>query len=231
MKHKFTIYAMGQDTVTAEFDGVKPIQLKRIAAQLKRFFDREVDVLALNQSLTLFEKNCAALLDELHTFLSTLELEEVLKPKCWELPVKYDGIDLDVLSEKLKKTPEEIIALHQSQTYTIEGFGFLPGFFYIGSLPEALQIPRKSTPALRVPKRSIAIAGTQTGIYPIESSGGWYVLGELAFDLFDPDEEPPVAMDIGDEVRFKAIDSAEFEQMRAQNLKGIQLQERLLCSR
>lgn len=103
MKHKFTIYAMGQDTVTAEFDGVKPIQLKRIAAQLKRFFDREVDVLALNQSLTLFEKNCAALLDELHTFLSTLELEEVLKPKCWELPVKYDGIDLDVLSEKLKR--------------------------------------------------------------------------------------------------------------------------------
>jgi len=231
MKHKFNIYAMGQDTVTVEFDGVKPIQLKRIASHLKRFFDREIDVLALNQSLTLFEKNCTARLDELHTFLSTLEVEEVLTSKCWELPVKYEGIDLDILAEKLKMTTEELIALHQSRTYTIEGFGFLPGFFYIGSLPKALQIPRKSTPALRVPKRSVAIAGTQTGIYPIESSGGWYVLGELPFDLFDPNEQPPVVVDIGDEVRFKAIGSAEFEQMRAQHLKGIQLQERLLCSR
>lgn len=231
MKHKFTIYAMGQDSLTVELDGVKPIELKRIASHLKRFFDTEIDVLALNQSLTLFEKNCATRLDEVHSFLASLEIEKALMPNCWEFPVMYNGHDLDALAEKLKKTPEELIALHQSCTYTIEGFGFLPGFFYIGSLPKALQIPRKSTPALRVPKRSVAIAGTQTGIYPIESSGGWYVLGELAFDLFDPDVQPPVFVDVGDEVRFKAISSDEFELLREQQLKGAQLQERLLCSK
>jgi KipI family sensor histidine kinase inhibitor len=231
MKHKFTIYAMGQDSLTVELDGVKPIELKRIASHLKRFFNTEIDVLALNQSLTLFEKNCATRLDEVYSFLSTLEIEEALAPKCWELPVLYNGVDLDALAEKLEKTPEELIVLHQSQTYTVEGFGFLPGFFYVGSLSKALQIPRKSTPALRVPKRSVAIAGTQTGIYPIESSGGWYVIGELAFDLFNPDVQPPVFVDIGDEVCFKAISSDEFELLRAQQLKGAQLQERLLCSK
>jgi KipI family sensor histidine kinase inhibitor len=231
MKHKFTIYAMGQDSLTVELDGVRPIELKCIASHLKHFFDTDIDVLALNQSLTLFEKNCATRLDELHSFLETLEIEEALTPKRWELPVHYNGHDLEALAEKLKKTPEDLIELHQSHTYTIEGFGFLPGFFYIGSLPKALQIPRKSTPTLRVPKRSVAIAGTQTGIYPIESSGGWYVLGELAFDLFDPDVQPPVFVDVGDEVRFKAISSDEFELLRAQHLKGAQLQERLLCSK
>lgn len=229
MKHKFTIYAMGQDALTVELNGIKPIELRRIASHLKQFFNTDIDVLALNQSLTLFEKNCATRLDELHLFLSTLEIEEALAPKCWELPVHYNGHDLDALAATLKKTPEELIALHQSQTYTIEGFGFLPGFFYIGPLPKALQIPRKSTPALRVPKRSVAIAGTQTGIYPIESSGGWYVLGELAFDLFDPNVTPPVFVDIGDQVRFKAISSDAFELLRTQHVKGAQLQERLLC--
>jgi KipI family sensor histidine kinase inhibitor len=222
---------MGQDSLTIELDGVKPIELKRIASHLKQVFDTEIDVLALNQSLTLFEKNCATRLDEVHSFLSTLEIEEALTPKRWELPVHYNGHDLEALAEKLKKTQEDLIGLHQSHTYTIEGFGFLPGFFYIGSLPKALQIPRKSTPTLRVPKRSVAIAGTQTGIYPIESSGGWYVLGELAFDLFDPDVQPPVFVDVGDEVRFKAISSDKFELLRAQHLKGAQLQERLLCSK
>ena len=231
MKHKFTIYAMGQDSLTVELDGIKPIELKCIASHLKHFFDTDIDVLALNQSLTLFEKNCATRLDELHSFLATLEIEEALTPKRWELPVHYNGHDLEALAEKLKKTPEDLIELHQSHTYTIEGFGFLPGFFYIGSLPMALQSPRKSTPALRVPKRSVAIAGTQTGIYPIESSGGWYVLGELAFDLFDPDVQPPVFVDVGDEVRFKAISSDKFELLRGQHLKGAQLQERLLCSK
>jgi KipI family sensor histidine kinase inhibitor len=231
MKHKFTIYAMGQDSLTVELDGIKPIELKCIASHLKHFFDTDIDVLALNQSLTLFEKNCATRLDELHSFLATLEIEEALTPKRWELPVHYNGHDLEALAEKLKKTPEDLIELHQSHTYTIEGFGFLPGFFYIGSLPKALQIPRKSTPTLRVPKRSVAIAGTQTGIYPIESSGGWYVLGELAFDLFDPDVQPPVFVDVGDEVRFKAISSDKFELLRGQHLKGAQLQERLLCSK
>ena len=222
---------MGQDSLTVELDGIKPIELKCIASHLKHFFDTDIDVLALNQSLTLFEKNCATRLDELHSFLATLEIEEALTPKRWELPVHYNGHDLEALAEKLKKTPEDLIELHQSHTYTIEGFGFLPGFFYIGSLPKALQIPRKSTPTLRVPKRSVAIAGTQTGIYPIESSGGWYVLGELAFDLFDPDVQPPVFVDVGDEVRFKAISSDKFELLRAQHLKGAQLQERLLCSK
>ena len=231
MKHKFTIYAMGQDSLTVELDGIKPIELKCIASHLKHFFDTDIDVLALHQSLTLFEKNCATRLDELHSFLATLEIEEALTPKRWELPVHYNGHDLEALAEKLKKTPEDLIGLHQSCTYTIEGFGFLPGFFYIGSLPKALQIPRKSTPTLRVPKRSVAIAGTQTGIYPIESSGGWYILGELAFDLFDPNVQPPVFVDIGDEACFKAISSDEFELLRAQQLKGSQLQERLLCSK
>jgi KipI family sensor histidine kinase inhibitor len=231
MKHKFTIYAMGQDSLTVELDGIKPIELKCIASHLKHFFDTDIDVLALNQSLTLFEKNCATRLDELISFLATLEIEEALTPKRWELPVHYNGHDLEALAEKLKKTPEDLIELHQSHTYTIEGFGFLPGFFYIGSLPKALQIPRKSTPTLRVPKRSVAIAGTQTGIYPIVSSGGWYVLGELAFDLFDPDVQPPVFVDVGDEVRFKAISSDKFELLRGQHLKGAQLQERLLCSK
>ena len=95
--------------------------------------------------------------------------------------------------------------------------GFMPGFPYLGILPKALDSPRKKTPRLRVPAGSVALAGLQTGIYPIESPGGWQIIGRTPYKIFDPTRETPFLLQAGDEVRFEAIDGNKFEQISKQN--------------
>lgn len=120
----------------------------------------------------------------------------------FEIPVRYGGADLPKIAERLQLAEKEVIRLHSETIYTVFMVGFLPGFPYLGPLPEALCLPRRVTPRLRVPAGSVAIAGAQTGIYPQASPGGWHLLGHTDYPLFDPSQNPPARLQPGMRVRF-----------------------------
>jgi len=136
------------------------------------------------------------------------------EPKLISIPVVYGGIygpDLEGVAKYLQSSPEEVIRLHCSQPYLIYMIGFMPGYPYMGELPQALVIPRLKTPRLIVPKGSVAIAQRQTGIYSMESPGGWQILGRTPVELFDPEKDPPALLQMGDFVQFYPVTEKEFE--------------------
>lgn len=124
-----------------------------------------------------------------------------------EIPVNYGGSlgeDLVAVAEYHQTTPREIIRRHTEPTYTVFMMGFQPGFPYLGGLPENLHTPRHKTPRMRVPAGSVGIGGSQTGVYPFASPGGWQLLGRTSIPLFDLNRENPVLLSAGDQVRFVA---------------------------
>ncbi|GAA0881294.1 hypothetical protein GCM10009119_42640 [Algoriphagus jejuensis] len=139
-----------------------------------------------------------------------------LSSKIWELPVCYDpkyGRDLGSLAVQHRLTANELIQLHSSVTYRLHFFGFLPGFMYLNGLSEQLHTPRKPVPDRNVDAGSVAIGGAQTGIYPMESPGGWHLIGRCPVKLFDPEKNPPVWAEPGDRIKFEPIGLDEMEQL------------------
>jgi len=136
----------------------------------------------------------------------------------WVIPVLYDGADLDEVSQRLNLTKDNVIAVHSGDDYDVFAIGFLPGFPYAGYLPPALSgLPRHETPRIRVPAGSVAIAGRQTGIYPVESPGGWHLLGRTPLCIADLDEAYfPIRS--GDRIQFQPIPPGEFEARRHERL-------------
>lgn len=127
--------------------------------------------------------------------------------KLIEIPVHYGGEfgeDLFDVATHHNTTAEEIIHRHTSATYTVFMMGFQPGFPYLGGLPENLHTPRRNVPRTRVPTGSVGIGGSQTGVYPFTSPGGWQLLGRTEMLLFDIQQNPPVLLQAGDQVRFVA---------------------------
>lgn len=133
-----------------------------------------------------------------------------------EIPVCYDdeyGIDLQELSQQLKLKKEEIIQLHHSQTYKVFMIGFTPGFPYMGILNEQLFTKRKQQPRTSLPPGSVAIAGNQTGIYPLSTPGGWNIIGRTALKLFDKENNNPFLLNAGDTVKFSPVSGKEFKEL------------------
>lgn len=143
--------------------------------------------------------------DFLREKISQVEETAPRKPKQVEVPVRYGGeygIDLETVARHLHLQAEDVISIHTQRTYTVFMMGFTPGFPYMGKLDDALVMPRLETPRTRVPAGTVAIAGSQTGIYPIASPGGWKLIGWTPLQLFDPRSETPFLFSPGDEVKF-----------------------------
>lgn len=124
-----------------------------------------------------------------------------------EIPVSFapgDALDLESLADAKGLSAEEVIKIFTAQTYRVFMLGFLPGFSYMGEVDERIAMDRKSTPRTRVPKGSVGIAGRQTGIYSLESPGGWQIIGRTDLEMFLPGEERPSRLKAGDTVRFIA---------------------------
>jgi inhibitor of KinA len=155
-----------------------------------------------------------------HSWLSDLSAQVsdtsfATEGKQISIPVCYDpslGTDLPWVSSHLNLSLEEIISLHTSISYRVHMIGFIPGFPYMGTLPEQLEVPRKQTPSLKIPMGSVAIAGKQTGIYPAEVPGGWQVIGRTPLKMFDPSKSPCSFLNVGDIVEFKPITLETFNQ-------------------
>ncbi len=125
-----------------------------------------------------------------------------------EIPVVYggsDGPDLGDIAHAAGLSEAEVVALHTSRPMPVLMIGFMPGYPYIGELPEPLRLPRRTEPRVAVPAGSVAIANDQTGIYPSRSPGGWHIIGRTEVRLFDPLREPPALLQAGDDVRFVAL--------------------------
>ncbi len=127
------------------------------------------------------------------------------QPRTVEIPVRYGGEfgpDLGDVAAHCGLSPEEVIALHSGTDYLVYFLGFSPGFPYLGGMPQQIAAPRLGTPRRQVPAGSVAIGGSQTGVYPVASPGGWRIIGRTPLKLFDPAQDPPALLRMGDHVRF-----------------------------
>ena len=134
----------------------------------------------------------------------------------WEIPVCYDasfGIDLEEIANKKKCSVADIIRLHTETDYLVYFIGFQPGFLYLGGLHQNLHVPRKSNPRVRVDKGSVGIGGTQTGVYPQNSSGGWNIIGKSPLNFFNMKATNPCFVKPGDRIQFVAVDLHTFYQI------------------
>jgi inhibitor of KinA len=133
-----------------------------------------------------------------------------------EIPVCYGGEfgpDLEQVASHTGLTTAEVIERHSTAAYRVHLLGFLPGFPYLGGLDPRLATPRRDTPRTAVPAGSVGIGGAQTGVYPLESPGGWQLIGRSPVVLFDPMRSPPTLLAPGDLVRFRAIDRREYDSL------------------
>jgi 5-oxoprolinase (ATP-hydrolysing) subunit B len=122
-----------------------------------------------------------------------------------DVPVFYggeDGVDLEDFARAKSLSVDEVVALHTAPLYSVAAVGAMPGFVYLSGLDPSLAAPRLSNPRQGVPKGSVIIGGTQTGIMPITAPSGWHILGRTPLDLFDPVRERPALFKPGDRIRF-----------------------------
>ncbi|MGH7412511.1 MAG: 5-oxoprolinase subunit PxpB [Candidatus Methylomirabilis sp.] len=132
-----------------------------------------------------------------------------------EIPTVYGGEhgpDLEFVARHTGLSQDEVIRLHTEPLYHVYMLGFTAGFAYLGGLPERLTVPRLPTPRLKVPAGSVGIGGTQTGVYPLESPGGWRIIGCTSLRLFDASRRPPTPIQPGDKVRFVRRDEEGYHQ-------------------
>lgn len=135
-----------------------------------------------------------------------------------ELPCCYDrglGLDLEAAAVRLGLAVDELVGLHAGAAYLVYFLGFTPGLPYMTGMPERIQLPRLESPRVRVPAGSVGIGGIQCCIYPVESPGGYWILGRTPLRLYDPDGPEPILLRPGDQVTFRPIDRAEFERVAA----------------
>lgn len=135
-------------------------------------------------------------------------------PRTIEIPVCYGGDhgpDLEYVARHNGLSAEEVIAIHTGASYTVHMIGFAPGFPYLGGMSEKIAAPRKVSPRVTIPERSVGIAGNQTGVYPISTPGGWQLIGRTPTRLFLPDHEIPSLLSAGDTVVFRQITADEYQ--------------------
>ncbi len=134
-----------------------------------------------------------------------------------EIPVCYDpefAPDLDDVARHAQISREEAVDLHSAAGYRVACIGFVPGFPFLAGLPKKLATPRRSTPRKEIAPGSVGIGGTQTGIYPLRSPGGWNLIGRTPLKLFDPAKNPPALLHAGDRVRFRSMTREEFDSLK-----------------
>jgi KipI family sensor histidine kinase inhibitor len=183
---------------------------------LENHADRVLEIrIGFNTLSLLFEKNINKIeWANLWNTLQGLKIEQTkLSANKWKIPVCYGGkfgYDLENLSREKDISEKDLIQLHQAKAYRLHFYGFLPGFMYLGGLDPRLESPRKSIPDRSIPRGSVAIGGNQTGIYPMESPGGWHVIGRTPLRLFDGESKKQVIPKQGDFIVFDAIGEADF---------------------
>lgn len=229
---KAKILTAGDSSLLIQFDSIiDPAVNARIAATVQLMREQQiegvVDIIPAFCSLLINYDPRVISYDEMKTRMEKILSVEVAagerRKKIYEIPVCYGGEygpDLNTIAEHAGLTPVEVIDIHTSADYLIYMLGFLPGFTYLGGLDERIHTPRLANPRVRIPAGSVGIGGSQTGIYPMDSPGGWQLMGMTPVKTYDPNREIPILVEAGDYIRFVAVDEQEYEKIRAQVARG-----------
>jgi inhibitor of KinA len=231
MNENLKIFPLGDRAITIEFGNRISSELNDRVLSLTHFFTQNpfsgmTEIVPAYGSLTVFYDvyevrksfpDYSTVFDAVKGIIETaLRNATVLNKRevrLIRIPVCFDAefaIDLEFVARENKLSPEAMIEIFVNKTYRVFLLGFLPGFAYMGEVEEQIATPRKAAPRVRVPEGSVGIAGRQTGIYSLESPGGWQIIGRTPIRLFDPQNEPPTFLQAGDEVRFYEIDKNAF---------------------
>ncbi|ACB84728.1 5-oxoprolinase subunit PxpB [Natranaerobius thermophilus] len=146
-----------------------------------------------------------------------LEEKEIPEPKTLNIPVVYGGEygpDLEYVAEYNNLTSDQVIEIHHTTTYLIYMLGFVPGFTYLGGMSEKIATPRLKDPRAKIPEGSVGIAGSQTGVYPLESPGGWQLIGRTPLKFYDPNKEDPFLPKPGYHLKFYPITEDEYREFK-----------------
>ncbi len=228
----FTIYALSEYAITVAFDDKIDPDILRHISKLNTLLQRRpfdgfrttvpaystlsifFDPIKVMQSPHLDGINC---FERLSNYLAKVKDDaiatEIPETAAISIPVCYGGAfgpDLDEVARLHGIAAQEVIDMHCAATYQVYLIGFTPGFAYLGGMSEALATARKSTPRNAVPTGSVGIAGKQTGIYGLETPGGWQLIGRTPMELFNPNRTPPTWLKAGDRVVFKPIEHHQF---------------------
>ncbi len=222
---QYQLEVAGVDSLLIRFDlpsDHAAVTVASCAAQLRQSFGTAVvDIIPAYASLLiiydLMQLDDQTLRQRLQQILEHFKPDpQVVSGKPVQIPVCYEAEfapDLATLATQLKLSEARIIELHCAGEYKVQAVGFAPGFAYLGSLPQALRVPRKATPRTDVPAGAVAIAEHQTAVYPQVSPGGWWLIGRCPLVLFDTQAEPPGLLAVGDRVRFEPISAADFKRL------------------
>jgi len=228
----YSVFPLGDSALTIDFGNIinEDINQKvlRIFHHLKSLADETIiDLVPAYSSLTIYYDVASFNSPEQTTFETMADRLEKLfskaanineqKTNFFEIPVCYSkkfAIDIEYLSEQNKIPVEEIIHIHTSKIYKVYMLGFLPGFTYMGEVDDLIAIERKPVP-VKLFAGAVGIAGKQTGIYPMESPGGWQIIGRTPVKVFNKEDCYPVLFQPGDEVKFYTITEHEFENYQA----------------
>lgn len=142
-------------------------------------------------------------------------------PRIIEIPVCYDpsfALDIHNITEHHHISIDKVIELHCSKSYQVYSLGFIPGFAFLGYVDDQIAMPRQATPRACVPQGSVGIAGKQTGVYPIDSPGGWQIIGRTPLELYNPNKNLFSLFSISDRVQFYPISLSTFKKELAYEL-------------
>lgn len=233
-KADYQLYPLGDAAVVLQFgDTIDQQTLQKISSLatyiLKKPFTGFIELVPAYTTLTVYynpwilsEKGQHNPYQKVVTLLQKMVIKAPAQTtgsgsRTVEIPVCYGGSfgpDLKFVAEHAQLTPEEVVTLHAKGKYTVYMIGFAPGFPYLGGMNSKISAPRKEAPRAVIPAGSVGIAGKQTGIYPMETPGGWQLIGRTPLTLFDPNRERPSLLQAGDTVKFIPITAAEFEQRK-----------------
>ena len=226
------IMTAGDSSILIQFgNSIDPDINARIAATVQLMKEQHiegvVDIIPAFCSLLINYDPRVISYDEMKTRMEKILSIEIAagarKKKVYEIPVCYGGEfgpDLPTIAEHAGLSEQEVIDIHSSTDYLIYMLGFLPGFTYLGGLDERIHTPRLANPRIRIPAGSVGIGGSQTGIYPMDSPGGWQLMGMTPVKTYDPDREVPILVEAGDYIRFVPVDRAEYDRIREEVEQG-----------
>ncbi|MDT0174593.1 5-oxoprolinase subunit PxpB [Enterobacter sp. BRE11] len=204
-------YLLGEQAVVLELEPPVSLQSQqRIWGFTQRLqqYEQVAEVIPGMNNITLLlrdpQQNALDAIEHLQRWWEESEELEIAS-RLVEIPVVYGkaaGPDLQVVADHAAMTPKQVVELHSSTDYMVYFIGFQPGFPYLGGLDSRLHTPRRAEPRVSVPAGSVGIGGSQTGVYPLASPGGWQLLGQTPVALFNPRQQPPTLLRPGDSVRF-----------------------------
>lgn len=214
------VYCVGDRGITLSTSGEMSVENQQKIWWISQEIAREknpmvIDIVPGMNNLTLFLNPYLSIdksiliqqLQQLWLEAGRLDLTTAFRGKLIEVPVTYGGEkgpDLLEVAQIHQITPEEVVALHTAATYTVYFVGFMPGFVYLGGLDPKIHTDRRAVPRVAIPAGSVGIGGSQTGVYPGESPGGWQILGNTELAFFDLSREQPTLFMPGDQLRFVA---------------------------